>query len=171
MPPQWECVSEPGDLLYVPEGFQHATASLGYSLAVVQHARRALQSSAVFHWRAAVQAQREGQRKEAIKLAKKATKLDPSNSDMWLTLGQLHQSDTVSMVKFCERGLKANPLCAKTRLHLLMAYNTLGLTSKTQALMEDTKALGQGMVETVDFLVPRPSFHALARFPVPPKSS
>ncbi|CAE7316584.1 Jmjd8 [Symbiodinium sp. CCMP2456] len=157
VPPQWECVSEPGDLLYVPEGFQHATASLGYSVAVVQQARRALPWSAVFHRHAAVQASREKQRKQAVKLAKKAAKLDPTNSDLWLTLAQIHQgpdSDSAAqMVKYCEKGLKANPLCGKTRLHLLMAYNSLGLASKTQELMEETKSLGRELVETVDFLV------------------
>ncbi|CAE7945849.1 unnamed protein product [Symbiodinium sp. KB8] len=157
VPPQWECVSEPGDLLYVPEGFQHATASLGYSVAVVQQARRALPWSAVFHRHAAVQASREKQQKQAVKLARKAAKLDPTNSDLWLTLAQIHQgpdSDSATkMVKYCEKGLKANPLCGKTRLHLLMAYNSLGLAHKTQELMEETKSLGRELVETVDFLV------------------
>ncbi len=34
-PPTWECIQEEGDILYVPDAFYHATASLGESVTLI----------------------------------------------------------------------------------------------------------------------------------------
>ena len=37
IPSSFHCVQQPGELLYVPEGFYHATSCIGDTVAITQH--------------------------------------------------------------------------------------------------------------------------------------
>merc|ERR1712196_709629 len=58
-PPTWECIQKPGDLYYVPEGFWHATMSIGDSVAIVGQASEYHRPSAAWYQNEAIEMKKE----------------------------------------------------------------------------------------------------------------
>merc|ERR1712073_271097 len=80
-PPDFEFVQRPGEFLYMPEDFAHATLSLGDSMAIVQHG--APKPGSAFFFQQVVLAKNGKDDHGSVRLLSKALQLDPTSSQIW----------------------------------------------------------------------------------------
>jgi hypothetical protein len=143
VPPTWECVQEPGDVLYVPEGFFHATACFGESVAVTHQASGSI-SMPPTAWGFSLSARQASDAKKGIELIKRAIKLDTSNAHLWVVRGMLEGKEHRwgEAVKSLRKAVMLNPMCPQARAHLMVALHRLGRTDEVQVVDQDAKQFG-----------------------------
>jgi hypothetical protein len=92
--PTWECIQEEGDLLYIPEGFHHATASLGESVGVVQQAWWMSNSTSWFHfyeggfYHGHAESSLKAHHLQKQALLRRAVEIDSSHPEIWVALSK-----------------------------------------------------------------------------------
>eukprot|EP00929_Paragymnodinium_shiwhaense_P037088 TRINITY_DN19821_c0_g1_i3.p1 TRINITY_DN19821_c0_g1~~TRINITY_DN19821_c0_g1_i3.p1 ORF type:complete len:298 (+),score=35.73 TRINITY_DN19821_c0_g1_i3:574-1467(+) len=123
----WQCIQEPGQLLYVPEGYHHATASIGQTVGIVHRASTLAKGSARSLWQRGKSLLKTDARKSA-KLLTQATLLDSSNVLYWLDraaayhrIGKLNHS-----VACLRRARDANALDQRAHAQLHDVLRSLG---------------------------------------------
>ena len=144
IPSAYQCVQKPGELLYVPEGFYHATSCIGDAVAITQHSVDNVHGSAYdlyhnasdlltewldlakrkFHTRPATKQKLT----DAASLLERALKLDSTNSEILLKLEFVAEArgDTRTAIAILRRALKVNPLCIKSHSTLIRMLEKLG---------------------------------------------
>jgi len=92
--PQWHCVQEEGETLYIPEGFYHAAVCVNDSVSFVHQAERLDDGSAFQAFVSArrLLAQSSPNVTQVHGLLTRAIELDWTNSDYWMELGVLYAS-------------------------------------------------------------------------------
>jgi len=106
--PTWECVQEPGEVLYVPEGFPHTTASILESVGIAHRAELLAESSARKLW---FDAGSEDDPKRSLQMLKRATQMDSSSIIYWMALQEVYNylGDVDNAVKALYRAREINP--------------------------------------------------------------
>lgn len=141
VPPTWECVQEPGELLYIPEGFFHATVCLGECIGVVHQAISAAPSSVWSHFIAAQQSRDPASALRSIELAIAA---DTTNADLLMEKGvwcaRMHRFD--EFMDCMEAALKLNPLNGIPYKNLALGHHRLGAQSKADVKIREAVRLG-----------------------------
>lgn len=144
VPSSYQCVQRPGELLYVPEGFWHATSCIGDAVAITQHSVENVHGSVYdlyhnasdllaewmdlakrrFHTRPAAKQKLAS----ATSLLKSALSLDPMNAEILLKLELVAEArgDTELAIATLRRALEANPLCVKSHSTLIKLLEKLG---------------------------------------------
>eukprot|EP00933_Yihiella_yeosuensis_P003735 TRINITY_DN10695_c0_g3_i1.p1 TRINITY_DN10695_c0_g3~~TRINITY_DN10695_c0_g3_i1.p1 ORF type:complete len:418 (+),score=68.63 TRINITY_DN10695_c0_g3_i1:136-1389(+) len=125
--PEYECIQEPGDILYVPEGWYHATACIGDSVAVTHVAQRQtwpMNKTAYQYFRRGSEAD---ELKSAIKLLKKGVKRDPSNPAFSAAIAQKYEDifDWENVEKHARASIQLNPLSLQGHVLLQGALRAL----------------------------------------------
>jgi len=137
-PPTWECVQEPGDLLYVPEGFFHATACVFHALGVTHLADRPSETSAFGLYRKAEsyleQELSQSSIRSALSTAKLAITLDPTNAVLWMLVADVYggSGNVQKAVKALRKALKLNPLLIDAHHALLFGLQEMGEFEKAR---------------------------------------
>eukprot|EP01043_Picozoa_sp_COSAG02_P041667 COSAG02_NODE_3474_length_6681_cov_29.310696_4_plen_407_part_00 len=144
VPSSYQCVQKPGELLYVPEGFWHATSCVGDAVAITEHSVENVPGSAYdlyhnasdllaewidlakrrFHTRPAAKQKLAS----ATSLLKSALLLDPTNAEILLKLELAAEArgDTRLAIATLRRAIQANPLCIKSHSTLIKMLEKLG---------------------------------------------
>jgi len=130
VPPTWECKQDPGDILYVPEGYFHATACIGDSVGLT-HLARDSSATTAFHVYSEAGAARGGMsRTKKIELLQQASRLDSSNALIWSKMANLFANDDgidgKKAMKLFKKALKANPLCLDAHHSIMWMLQKLG---------------------------------------------
>eukprot|EP00933_Yihiella_yeosuensis_P073749 TRINITY_DN8249_c0_g1_i2.p1 TRINITY_DN8249_c0_g1~~TRINITY_DN8249_c0_g1_i2.p1 ORF type:complete len:417 (-),score=52.05 TRINITY_DN8249_c0_g1_i2:394-1623(-) len=147
-PPDYECIQRPGEVLYVPESFAHATICLGNSVAIVQHSKTSEDSlSGLVGF-----GNRESDPIKSIEYFRNATKIDPTKSDLWESLAICHRNagHPKKFVKFLHKALEVNPLDPSPRARLLAYYKGRShMEKKYLHILEASEKLGRDYARAV----------------------
>mmetsp|Transcript_61079 Transcript_61079/g.133756 ORF Transcript_61079/g.133756 Transcript_61079/m.133756 type:complete len:413 (-) Transcript_61079:43-1281(-) len=118
--PEWECIQEAGEVLYIPEGFYHGTSCVEDCVGAVHQVERLTPGTSFERFVAS----RKGTPSEAVSLLREALKLDGTNSDYWMELGVLYASAgrLGEAIACLEKSLDLNPLNEDARSNLASLY-------------------------------------------------
>lgn len=147
VPSSYQCVQKAGELLYVPEGFYHATSCIGDAVAITQHSVENVHGSAydLYHnasellgeWLDMAKRKLHGRPSAKQKLAaatsllEAALELDPTNAEILLKLHFVAEArgDNSVAIAILRRALEVNPLCVKSHTTLIKTFEKLGAYS------------------------------------------
>eukprot|EP00933_Yihiella_yeosuensis_P057813 TRINITY_DN5789_c1_g1_i2.p1 TRINITY_DN5789_c1_g1~~TRINITY_DN5789_c1_g1_i2.p1 ORF type:complete len:418 (+),score=51.00 TRINITY_DN5789_c1_g1_i2:56-1309(+) len=145
VPPTFECIQEPGDVLYVPEGFFHATASIGDSVGITHIAElTAWYGANKSAYAYVTKATSVLNPKKTLKLLNKAAKKDTTNAlvhyfKSWV---YRHQKDWENAAKHTKAALERNPLHLPSHHDLVFVLGNQGKYEESNMHMRLATDLG-----------------------------
>ena len=141
-PPPWECVQYPGDVVYIPDGWMHATLHLRRTIGMVKHADKALPQTAVYFQTKAMallSTRKDELDRAAVKVLQRAEKfmnraieLDPTNDQYHAQLSEIlsQQGKKKAQYETILKGLSLNKKCSALRFKLIQVCLELSEDSR-----------------------------------------
>lgn len=159
-PPTWECVQEPGEVMYVPEGFYHAVTNYGDAVAFVHQAANPTPGTAHHSRIQAFYASQARQPQVAQQHLKDAIKLDSSNSEYRELVGfECLFAKGCGLRKSVEHfaeAVRMNPLNASHLKLLIIGLFALGRHDEATATIASAVRLGIWIPEAPETGGPSP---------------
>ena len=154
--PTWECVQDPGDLLYVPEGFYHATVNLGDAVSIVHQAAQPTPGTGVHAMESAMRVASQKKTAAALTFLRKAMEFDQSASEFWELSGMVCFQATMEPTPDCTleeavtyftRASELNPLNHEALKRLALCLMVLHRHEDAMAVVESAVRRGLWLPE------------------------
>ena len=129
-PSPLECIQFPGDVLYIPDGWLHATVNLRRTISIARNAKSALPGTAMYFHNKAVRLMQDEHRQRratkeelqrAEKLMRRAVEVDPTNAHYYsqLSMALSKQQKYAAEYRAISKGLSLNKQCTSMRHNLV----------------------------------------------------
>ncbi|XP_048252971.1 uncharacterized protein LOC124133842 isoform X1 [Haliotis rufescens] len=143
-----ECIQEPGEILYVPEGVYHGTINLGDTIAIgIQKKEAATEAMKYVYEENNLRSKGETTVIDRMELTFKLLDIFPGSAEMNLRLGVLNQeiNQMESAETYLQRAASIDPYFVIARLVLAEVKAKLGKNDEAEALMKKALALNPNM--------------------------